>query len=315
MGNGNGKTILTNSAINAFKSCARKYYWRYVREIEAMERPEALLLGTAIHGFLEAHYRQLPYTPPIDLAPKSQAILKGVREYYPILYLDDCDLFEPVAVEKIISGEILNPETGRPAREYSYGGKVDGLVVLKKDVEGSKAGDLLLLEHKTTTKVDENYFDRLQLDSQLRLYVFFLARELGAPIAGCLFNVILKPRLRPRKNESEEEYGHRLRLEMNWPEMYQRRFLRFSDQRLMEIQKELWDAKTLIAKARKENVFTMNSASCFDWHRRCDYFDLCASQDPEAAIKESGLFQHQEAHVELVTGPGEVLVEAAGEPF
>ena len=32
--------------------------------------------------------------------------------------MDDCDLFEPVAVEKIIQGEILNPETGRPAREY-----------------------------------------------------------------------------------------------------------------------------------------------------------------------------------------------------
>ena len=62
---GNGKTILTNSAINAFKSCARKYYWRYIREIEALERPEALLLGTAIHGFLESHYRQLPYSIPV----------------------------------------------------------------------------------------------------------------------------------------------------------------------------------------------------------------------------------------------------------
>ena len=58
------KTILTNSAINAFKSCGRKYYWRYVREIEAKERPEALLLGTAIHGFLESHYCQLPLRSP-----------------------------------------------------------------------------------------------------------------------------------------------------------------------------------------------------------------------------------------------------------
>lgn len=146
------KVILTNSAINAFKSCPKKYFYRYIRELEALERPEALLLGSAIHGFLEAHYRQIPYTPPSDLTPKSQAILKGVREYYSILYMDDLDLFEPIAVEKIISGEILNPETGRPAREYAYGGKVDGLVMLKKGAESFKAGDLLLMEHKTASK-------------------------------------------------------------------------------------------------------------------------------------------------------------------
>lgn len=314
MPNGNGKTILTNSAINAFKSCGRRYYWRYERLIQAVERPEALLLGTAIHGFLESHYRQLPYTPPIDLTPKSQAILKGVQEYYPILYMGDLDLFEPVAVEKIISGEILNPETGRPAREYAYGGKVDGLVILKKDVEGFKAGDLLLLEHKTASKVDDNYFDRLQLDSQLLLYTMFLSRELETPIAGCLFNVILKPNIRQKKNESEAEYNQRLRLEMDWPEQYHRRYLRFPEMRLQEIQKELWNAKNVIAKARQEGVFNMNSSACFDYHRKCDYWALCSSEDPET-ILEGGQFQHQEAHVELIGVAEGNQAATAGEPF
>lgn len=214
MANGNGKTILTNSSISAFKSCPRKFYWRYERQIEAVTRPEALLLGTAIHGFLECYYRQIPYEPPIDLTPKSQAILKGTMEGYAVRYMDDCDLFDAIALEQVISGEILNPETGRPAREYAYGGKVDGLVILKKDMEGFKTGDLLLLEHKTTSKVDEVYFERLQLDSQLLLYSLYLSRELGAPIAGTLFNVILKPNLRMKKNESEDEYHQRLRLEL-----------------------------------------------------------------------------------------------------
>ena len=40
MGNDNCKTILTHSGIAAFKACPRKYYWRYVREIEALEMPE-----------------------------------------------------------------------------------------------------------------------------------------------------------------------------------------------------------------------------------------------------------------------------------
>ncbi len=314
MPNGNGKTILTNSAITAFKACPRKYYWRYIREVEAVERPEALLLGTALHGYLEAHYRQLPYTPPIDLTPKSQAILKGVREYYPILYMDDLDLFEPIAVEKIISGEIRNPVSGRPAREYVYGGKVDGLVMLKKDAEGFKENDLLLLEHKSASKVDEAYFERLQLDSQLLLYSLYLSRELGAHIAGTLFNVIQKPSLRQKKSESEAEYYQRLRLEMNWPELYHRRYLRFPEMRMQEIQKELWSAKNIIAKARLENVFTMNSGACFDYHRKCDYWTLCSSEDPEM-ILEGGQFQHQEAHVELIGAAEGNQAETAAEPF
>ena len=308
------KTILTNSSVTAFKACPKKYYWRYVREIEALERPEALLLGTAIHGFLESHYHQTPYTPPIDLTPKSQAILKGVREYYPILYMDDCDLFDPVAIEQVISGEILNPETGRPAREYAYGGKVDGLVILKKDVEGFKAGDLLLLEHKSASKIDEAYFERLQLDSQLLLYSLYLSRMWGAPIAGTLFNVIQKPSLRQKKSESEAEYYQRLRLEMNWPELYHRRYLRFPEMRLHEIQKELWDAKNVIAKARQEGVFTMNSSACFDYHRKCDYWSLCSSENPEM-ILEGGQFRHQEAHVELIGAAEGNQAETAAEPF
>jgi hypothetical protein len=309
------KVILTNSAISAFKACPRKYYWRYVREVEAIERPEALLLGTAIHGFLESHYRQLPFEPPTDLTPKSRAILRGVIEGYSVRYMDDCDLFDAVALEQVISGEILNPETGRPAREFAYGGKIDGLIILKKEMESFKAGDLLLMEHKSASRVDDAYFERLQLDSQLLLYSLFLSRQLEVPIAGVLFNVILKPSLRQKKSENEAEYHQRLRLEMDWPEQYHRRYLRFPEIRLQEIQKELWDAKNIISKARQAGVFTMNSSACFDYHRKCDYWPLCSSQDPETVIQESGQFRHQEAHCELATVEVGSWAESTANPF
>lgn len=315
MPNGNSKLLLTHSSITAFKACPKKFYWRYVCEVEAKVRPEALLLGQAIHEFLEAHYRQIPYTPPDNLTPKSLAILRGVMEGYPVMYLDDCDLFEPLALEKVIRGEIINIETGRSARDFSFSGKIDGLIVLKKDVEGFKAGDLLLLEHKSASRIDEAYFERLQLDSQLRLYALFLSRELGTPIAGTLFNVLVKPGLRQKKNESEAAYHQRLRLEMDWPEQYNRRYLRLSDYRLQEIQRELWDMKNLISQAQREGVYTMNTASCHDYHRLCDYWPLCTSQDPDAVIQESGQFQHQQAHCELVETNGRIVAEAAAEAF
>ena len=57
------KVILTNSAINAFKSCAESIFG-VMSARSSHGEAEALLLGTAIHGFLESHYRQLPFTPP-----------------------------------------------------------------------------------------------------------------------------------------------------------------------------------------------------------------------------------------------------------
>jgi len=57
------KTVLTNSALKTFKTCARKYYWRYIEQITPRETPEALALGTAVHSFLECFYKDVAYMP------------------------------------------------------------------------------------------------------------------------------------------------------------------------------------------------------------------------------------------------------------
>lgn len=314
MGSGEGKTVLTNSSLSCFKTCARKYYWRYCRELELLNKPEALGLGNALHGFLEAFYRRESYTPDGTLSAKSRGILAGVVDSYPHLYAGDFDLFEVIAVEKAIEGEILNPETGRPARGYSFGGKIDALVQLKADLNGFKAGDLALLEHKSACRVDENYLDRLELDSQIRLYSLYLEREMKTPIRGVLYNIIIKPGIRQRKEESVEMYAARLQAAMGQVEQYQRRHIRIPDHHLQETERELWEMKVIIARARQEQLFPRNARSCFDFNRKCDYFSLCTSPEPKRDIDALGLYRHVEANVELVGASGELLAEAE-EPF
>jgi hypothetical protein len=297
---GSEKVVLTNSSISSFKTCARKYYWRYCRELELQDTAESLTLGSEVHRFLEGFYRQEPFVLDTGgLSPKATGILEGLSEAYPLLYADDFTLFDVVAVEKNLDGAILNPETGRGARDFRFGGKIDALVRMKADHYGFRAGDLVLLEHKTAARVDEAYLARLELDSQIRLYSLYLERELKIPIAGVLYNIILKPGIRPKKDETPGEFTLRMRQAMRQPEQYQRHQILIPAQQLDETERELWVMKSLIAAARKDATFPRNAQSCFNYSRQCDYYPLCVSADPEKEIAQSGVFRHRLANVEL----------------
>lgn len=63
-----------------------------------------------------------------------------------------CNEFEIVEIEEF-TGEIRNPDTGRPSQTFVMAGKADGIV--------RAGGELYLLEHKTAGSVDANYLDKL----------------------------------------------------------------------------------------------------------------------------------------------------------
>ena len=49
-------SVLTYSALNAFRNCPRKYKHRYIDRLRPMERAEALAFGSVIHEALEKWY-------------------------------------------------------------------------------------------------------------------------------------------------------------------------------------------------------------------------------------------------------------------
>ncbi len=66
-----------------------------------------------------------------------------------------------------------------------------------------------LLEHKTAASIDANYLDKLWTDTQIALYCYYYLRELGYPIVGVIYNVLLKSRLKQSKGETQEDYEAR----------------------------------------------------------------------------------------------------------
>ena len=308
----NDKTLLTYSALNTFRNCPRKYKNRYIDNLRPRERAEALSFGSVIHAAIELWYRspdtesRLPdVLAYIDDAFENRvvdsnqmvqwhlatAMIRGYAERYAT------EEFEIVEVEKEFVGEIRNPDTGRQSQTFRIAGKVDGIV---RCHDG-----LYLLEHKTASTVDASYLDKLWTDTQIALYCYYL-RELGYPIVGVIYNVLLKSRLKQGKGETQEEYElrhaelasknksgkstakrqmpetddefqSRLTEWYSRPEAFHREFIYLSEDRLAMLQDEVWEITQQYLDARRRGKWLLNTSNCFSYQRPCEYLAYCQS--------------------------------------
>lgn len=308
----NDKTLLTYSALNTFRNCPRKYKNRYLDNLRPRERPDALSFGSVIHTAIELWYRSsdvesrlrdvLAYIDDafenrvVDSNQMVQwhlatAMIRGYAERYAT------EEFEIVEVEKEFVGEIRNPDTGRQSQTFRIAGKVDGIV---RCHDG-----LYLLEHKTASTVDASYLDKLWTDTQIALYCYYL-RELGYPIVGVIYNVLLKSRLKQGKGETQEEYElrhaelaaknksgkstakrqmpetddefqSRLTEWYSRPEAFHREFIYLSEDRLAMLQDEVWEITQQYLDARRRGKWLLNTSNCFSYQRPCEYLAYCQS--------------------------------------
>lgn len=328
----NDKLVLTYSALNTFRNCPRKYKHRYIDNLRPRERAEALSFGSVVHGAIELWYRmvkqpnrmavvletidqQFPERN-VDFTQKShwhlaRSMFTGYASHYAT------EDFEIVEVEKEFVGEIRNPDTGRQSQTFRIAGKVDAIV---RCHDG-----MYLLEHKTAASIDANYLDKLWTDTQIALYSFYL-REMGYPIVGVIYNVLLKSRLKQGRGETQSEYETR-RAELaaknksgkssakrqmpesdadyqarlaEWysrPEAFHREFIYLSEDRLSMLQDEVWEITQQYLDARRRGKWLLNTANCFSYQRPCEYLSLCQSGfNPNVA---DNLYQIAPPHEEL----------------
>jgi RecB family exonuclease len=341
------KTLLTYSALNTFRNCPRKYKNRYLDQLRPRERPEVLSFGSVVHSAIELWYRSQVGMARLETvlnaidqafgnrAGDSQqlaawhlatAMMRGYAERY------ETEDFEIVEVEKEFNGEIRNPETGRLSQTFRMAGKVDAIV---RCHDG-----LYLLEHKTASTVDANYLDKLWTDTQIALYCYYL-RELGYPIVGVIYNVLLKSRLKQGKGETQaeyearkaelaaknksgkstakrqlpetdEEYQSRLLEWYSRPEAFHREYIYLSEDRLAMLQDEVWEITQQYLDARRRGKWLLNTSNCFLFQRPCEYLPYCQSGfNPNVA---GNLYEIALPNEELGQS-GVASLESGEEPF
>lgn len=323
------REILTYSSLRQFRDCRKMYFWRFIEYLVPAERPHVLSFGTLVHKGLkvwhETHdlhqvFRFLSSESANRINdPRLQrdyllarAMLRGYSIRYPV------EPYEIMELEKVFMVEIVNPETGAPSRTFQLGCRIDGLC---RDDRGA-----WLREYKTAGTIDASYLERLWTDFQIILYTRIVQEVLGIRLEGVLYDILLKPRIQQKVGETEQEFEERraallaksktgktsaerwlpesdehfeTRLDdrLAQPDAYHREALITDDQRVQEIQAELWELTQQLLICRRKGIWYQNTSFCFHYQRPCAYFPLCRSGGSEL-VKEQ-LYRIEPPHEEL----------------
>jgi len=123
-----------------------------------------------------------------------------------------------------------------------------------------------IVEHKTTSKTIEpgsEYMQALAMDGQVSTYLWALGRR------HCWYDVIKKPALRGRKDETPEEMAARVELDDSY----------FALAEVVRTDAEIahWLEETIkpTIRALRRKDRPQCPARCWDWFRACDYWPLC----------------------------------------
>lgn len=230
-----GDLILSVTAINELLNCPQKWGWKYRKRLQPRGLQTPLFLGTLVHFVLDQVYRgenfkaatrnletfysrtlrEFGHMSPEDRAECDMqfAIASGMAEGYTSVYPTAED-FEVLASEYQfllpvcpIMQDCTNPRT------LWFVGVID-LIVMHR-------GSLWVVEHKTSSRIDKNYLDRLEMDYQISGMLWALRKlvDMGIirnadgtrpTVKGVVYNVIRKPGIRRRKDEQRDQFVKRL---------------------------------------------------------------------------------------------------------
>lgn len=199
-------TTITASAITKYLACQRAYYYRNEMGLQTVETSDALSFGRAYHAALESRNKGLTAEQAVVAGvtalgdnggnnEQSVATLSGLVHGYFARYKNDV----PMVTRQEIRFEHKIGKNG-----FRAAGVIDGLTELDCAYT--------LLEYKTTSQAidtDSDYWVRLRSNIQINQYVDALV-TLGYPVREIVYDVTRKPSIRPKQNETLEDYSARL---------------------------------------------------------------------------------------------------------
>lgn len=302
----------------AYRRCALEHHYAYELGYRALGEVETLRMGSLFHRGLEAWW--LAFATP---ERRLEAALDAMRPHaaddydfarasvlmrgYDARWGDD-DALEVLAVEAEFRAPLINPLTGAASRTFQLAGKLDVIVRRRDDRR------VYIMEHKTSGEditAGSAYWQRLTLDSQISTY-FAGGRALGHEIAGCIYDVIGKPRHAPKlatpvedrkytkagvlyanqrdTDETPDEYE--ARLEAVIAEAPDRWYQRGTVVRLPEEERDAaydaWQTARLIREAAAARAWPRTVASCERYGRLCGFFAVCTRT---AALEDFTAYQ------------------------
>lgn len=284
---------LSNSERQVFTTCRRKWLWQFGRKYSPMTTPTPFLVGSAFHSVLAEFYRGNKLkaadvadliAPPFDavmrgegaafLSPeqledveKQCTMAQGMCEAYLTVYAGDLKKWKVLEVEKKGHWSVNN--------RWRMYFTIDLLI--------EKDDGIWVVEHKTTSAIDANYVSRLALDDQVSTYMVGVKHAWGVQPKGVIYNVVLKPRIRQKKDELRGDYlGRVLGLYREQAAEYlYRESLLCSKRDLAGFETELDKFTAEMDRAKETEFYYRNTRAC-DIRGTCSYLPLCAEGEDAA---------------------------------
>jgi hypothetical protein len=296
---------VTNSAASCFRGCPRSYQYRYRDLRRPVLSAHALKFGALGHRALEAWWTKqdeerldaaLYAITFSDAEPVDKAVAIELITGYHFRWGDVP--YNVIAVEKQFNIALINPATQAASRTWTLSGKLD--VLVERDVL------FWIIEHKfVSAKMDIRpgsvYWQRLQLDSQISTYYAGASFE-GYNVAGCIYDVVHKPGIRPLKatpienrkykkdgvlyanqrdtDETIEEYIARLHADItdNPDSYYQRGEVFRNNAEETSAAYDIWQIARNIRECEKSGNWPRNPDYCWKYERACDYWPVCVGE-------------------------------------
>ena len=230
---------------------------------------------------------------PEEGRERTVALLAGMSSAYADYWGSKVSKCQLHFTEHELGSYLMNPATLRSSRKYSLAGKVDKVATID--------GRMCVVDHKTTSVADIEdpasvFWRRTAVDTQAGFYNILLLSN-DVPVERVVWDVVVKPRFRPKKltkkelegmddppedgMESYENFAKRIDDAMTSdPHRYfQQRTMSFSRGQVMDVMADIWDVGQDMAAATRTDRHPKNPAACITYNSPCSYLGVCSGQD------------------------------------
>jgi len=215
MENKDGKFVWSHSSSSMLISNPAEFFLNYIEGIKPITESKALAIGSAVHHGIEVNDSNL------DAYVKETGGFEAVGGYSTEQLLAECMVEAYLKKKDQLFDQILTMKDGTKAKllEEMHEIKLDekigdnlftGIIDLLLLVEWNGKKYFIVVDYKTSSMEPsyEQYLD------QVYRYIYLLKKEFpDVPVVKIGIINLRKTMIRPKKNENEESYRNRIRIE------------------------------------------------------------------------------------------------------
>ena len=286
---------ISHSSASVAEQCWKKWYFQYVMRLEPTKIAHHMYLGRVYHDALFLCNMGVPTNKITDFITDTfnDEMAKNEKADHEQLIINRhtvMGMFLSYPHKDLTQWQEMYPEEEFKCRlgnmrNVKFVGRVDGRV---------KWNDHYWLREYKTTGLSQRMFEqRAAISSQCTGYVYGVERQHQHPIAGVIYDVVKRPLLRKRMDETAEKFGMRIQMDYaTRPQFYHLRYAAYrTTNEVALFENDLMSLVKDIREKKKTGRWNRNTGACYNYNSECPYKKICFCDKPDKLTLE--LYYHE----------------------